>query len=295
MKEILKLTNDLVFKKFFTYGNDNNFLLSEFLSLVIGRKLEEVEILNPEINDAELTGKQIVMDLRVRTSDALINVEMQAYRQKDYIDRTLLYSTRNFAEFNLKSGDGYINTASGYTINILKHKLFSHPEYMSQYVLKEFDRNDMLSEKFKIFFFELDKVDKSHIDELLITNPIGDHDKLLLWLLLFKCETKGELDMLRTANYATMETATKRLIEISGDEKTRIYAEMREKAQADYDSAMYNQREEGKEEGLAEGKIIVATKLCHSKEELLDAVSLSEQECKEIFERRPDLIPDYWK
>ena len=41
---------------------------------------------------------------------------------------------------------------------------------------------------------------------------------------------------------------------ISEDEKTRTLAELREKAQADYESAMANQRREGWEEGIEEGQ-----------------------------------------
>lgn len=45
-KEILKLTNDLVFKSFFTYCNDYS-LLNEFVSLVIGRVFNDIQVINP--------------------------------------------------------------------------------------------------------------------------------------------------------------------------------------------------------------------------------------------------------
>ncbi len=287
--EILKLTNDLVFKQFFTYNNDYS-LLNEFVSLVIGRKLEDIQVINPEINDEDLAGKQIVMDLRIRTSDSLVNVEMQSYSQSDYIDRSLLYSTRHFTNNNLKCGDGYIKLSPAYTINILKHKLFSCSEYKSEFEFKECSRNENLSDKLKIFFLELSKVSKDQIDKEIISNPSKNCDKLLLWMLLFKCEKKGDLDMFYTTNYLTMHNAANRLETISEDEITRVRAEMREKAQADYASAMANQRAEGE----AFGAMLMASKLCHSKKELLEAVEYTEQECNTFFNQHPEIKPSYW-
>ena len=71
------------------------------------------------------------------------------------------------------------------------------------------------------------------------------------------------------------------------DETTRIRAEMREKAQADYASAMANQRAEGREERETLGAMLMASKLCHSKKELLEAVEHTEQECNTFFNQHP--------
>lgn len=301
-KEILKLTNDLVFKSFFTYGNDYS-LLNEFVSLVIGRVFNDIQVINPEINNADIAGKQIIMDLRVRTTDALVNVEMQSYAQKDYIDRALLYGTRHFANNNLKSGDGYIKTYPAYTINILSHKLFEYDEYKSEYELTEHTNKTCLSDKFKIFFLELSKIKKENIDSNIICNPKDDCDKLLLWLLLFKCEKKGDLDMFYTSNYTTINNAAKRLVSISEDEKTRTLAELREKAQSDYNSAMANQREEGREEerllSVLDYVKLLAT-FCTSKEMFLDKLKESrytEEDCMKAFSEHPEIKPAWydWK
>jgi predicted transposase/invertase (TIGR01784 family) len=307
-KDILKLTNDLVFKKFFTYKNDYS-LLGEFISLVIGQPAENVEVINPEIGDEDIAGKQIVMDLRVKTASNVVNVEMQSYSQKDYVDRALLYSTRNLANNNLNCGDGYIRLSSAYTINILKHRIFPCKEYMSEYGLRESLRGDLLSDKFKIFFFELSKISIADIPDSVIRDPKNDSDRLLLWLLLFKCEKEGDLRMFYSTNYQTMEQAAKRVVEISEDEKTRTVAEMREKAQMDYASAMFNQREEGLEEGIAKGLaqgigegiligvLSVLAKQCNSKADLLSEIepyNCSEEDCIRIFSERPELKPAYW-
>lgn len=281
-KDILKLTNDLVFKKFFTY-NDDYSLLNEFVSLVIGRHLEDIQVMNPEINDEEIAGKQIVMDLRIKTSNSLVNVEMQAYCQKDYIDRALLYSTRHFANNNLKCGDGYIKTFPAYTINILKHNLFKCSEYKSEFEFKEHNRNESLSDKIKIFFLELSKINKEQIDDISSAS-LSDCDKLLLWMLLFKCEEKGDLDMFYTTNYASINGAAKRLTAISEDEKTRVLAEMREKAQADYESAMANQREEGKFEQLKD-IILMWLKDGKSSKEIALLLHMADEEVEDIVEQ----------
>ena len=306
-KEILKLTNDLVFKRFFTYNNDYS-LLGEFLSLVTGHVYDEIQVINPEINDTDIAGKQIIMDIRVKSDSALVNIEMQSYSQSDYIDRSLLYSTRHFANNNIKCGDGYIKTSPAYTINVLKNKLFDCSEYKSVFELREQNRNELLSEKFKIFFLELSKLDDKLFRNL--SDPANNTDKLLFWLMLFKCEKKGDLDMFYTTNYHTMTTAADRLLLISEDEKTRVNAELREQAQADYASAMANQYAEGMTAGYNKGismgismgekrgvvKLIAG--LCGTKQAFLDMLKntdCSVEDCQLLFSECPELKPSYWE
>ena len=106
--------------------------------------------------------------------------------------------------------------------------------------------------------------------------------------------------MFYTSNYTTINNAAKRLVSISEDEKTRTLAELREKAQADYNSAMANQREEGREEerllSVLDYVKLLAT-FCTSKEMFLDKLKESrytEEDCMKAFSEHPEIKPAWY-
>lgn len=73
---------------------------------------------------------------------------------------------------------------------------------------------------------------------------------------------------------------------------------MREKAQADYASAMANQRAEGLVDEEKFGAMSIASKLFHSREELLEAVSdipCTEQDCITFFNQHLEIKPSCWE
>ena len=71
---------------------------------------------------------------------------------------------------------------------------------------------------------------------------------------------------------------------ITEDEKARVVAEMREKAQADYESAMANQREEGRQEAFNK-VIIMMLKNGKGVEEIAKDMDISIEKIKELEKR----------
>jgi len=108
----------------------------------------------------------------------------------------------------------------------------------------EHKRHEVLTEKFMIHFFELNKINKYSKNK-----PMDD------WLKLINAETEGELmDIQTTTLIPEIQETIVHLRTLNGDEKIRREAELREKRLHDEASSMQGAWREGKAEGLAEGK-----------------------------------------
>ena len=87
---LLDPKNDYVFKRIFAQRID---LLTDLVNVIRGRAepLLLTEVLNPNILPGEITGKEIVLDVRALDAQGrAINVEVQVSAQRDYPSRALL-------------------------------------------------------------------------------------------------------------------------------------------------------------------------------------------------------------
>lgn len=246
MREVLSAKLDIIFKKLFTENQD---LLQCFLCSILDIPFDDVEeltIINPEILPNDPEGKQGALDLKVNINDKIVNIELQLHNEGNFKDRSLFYWTKNFAD-ELKSGEDYIELKQTISINILNFNLFKCSEPYSEFALLETTRNEQLTDKCSILFFELKKIDKK----------INVSDRKLLWLQLINAETKEEFDMLEKTQEPAIRKAVIKLHEMSEDEKTKEIARSREKWLHDRVSALgYAKRTgmaEGMEKGLAKG------------------------------------------
>jgi len=78
---------------------------------------------------------------------------------------------------------------------------------------------------------------------------------LLLWLALFKAETKEELERIAELEVPIMEKAINAYHKITVSPEFRELERLRSRARHDQASALYHARNEGIKEGKAEGKI----------------------------------------
>ena len=93
---LLPLTSDFVFKA--VYGQNtpqSNAALRALLNLLLDRKddpIEWVHCENPFVISDHITGKETIMDIKVRLSSGqLIDLEMQVYHLKYFINRSIFY------------------------------------------------------------------------------------------------------------------------------------------------------------------------------------------------------------
>ena len=115
----------------------------------------------------------------------------------------------------------------------------------------EHKRHEVLTEKFMIHFFELNKINKYSKNK-----PMDD------WLKLINAETEGELmDIQTTTLIPEVQETIVHLRTLNGDEKIRREAELREKRLHDEASSIRGAWREGRAEGIQQNKYTTATSL----------------------------------
>ena len=123
---LLDPKNDYVFKRLFAQRID---LLTDLVNLVRGHTepLQLTEILNPHILPEDITGKQIVLDVRALDSRGRsIDVEVQVRAQRDYSARALYYLARSLVD-QIGESEAYGRLRSVIGVSILDFQLFREP------------------------------------------------------------------------------------------------------------------------------------------------------------------------
>ena len=251
LPEIVKLKLDIIFKRVFGDKKNKNIIIA-FLSdiLEIPRKnIKEVYIDNVELPPEYLGEKFSRLDLKLEVQDVndsenkIINIEMQVNSEPAFKERTLYYWSKMYSE-ELKSSEEYDSLKKTICINIINFNLFESLEYQSHFQILEKDRQELLTDKFSIYFFELKKVKKSQKGK-----PVED------WLNLKKKKKKEELMALElSTNIPEVKDVIVKVRELSSDEKLRRLAYYREKRLHDEANAINGSKKEGIKIGRAEGR-----------------------------------------
>ena len=168
---------------------------------------------------------------------------MQVNRDAAYKERTLFYWAKLYSD-DLRPGDEYGELKQTICINIINFNLFDCDDYHSHFRILESERNELLTDKFSIHFFELKKLSRSR-----------KHKRMEDWLNLINAETEDELmSIQQTTEIPEVQDTIVMLRQLSADEKIRQEVHYREKLLHDEATALCNARREGIEEGRAEGR-----------------------------------------
>ncbi|MCR5599522.1 MAG: Rpn family recombination-promoting nuclease/putative transposase [Ruminococcus sp.] len=271
-REIIPVTNDVMFKALFVNDDRDYALLRSFLSAALKiPKNEIVDILikNPELVPLAYEGKMTRLDILLTTSKHTINVEMQVASEEYYKERSLLYCARMYHD-ELHEGEDYGKLQPCIGIHILNFTLFpACPEYHSSFSMREDNRHEQLTDKMQLHYLELPKVLK-----VSDKNKPDENDELRLWMQLFKAKTEEELDLLNATNVTAIQQGVKAVRTLSEDEKIREYVRQREKAIQDYYSDMAVAESRGKAEGKAEEKTNLAIALLKRGKDTIEDISL---------------------
>ena len=167
----------------------------------------------------------------------LINVEVQVTDEKNMVERSLFYWSRLFSG-QLQDGNPYQKLERTICINLLDFDLLDTPEYHSCYVLKERDRNEILSDLFELHFIELNKIKN-------IKQATEIKTQLEAWLEFIKHpESQVSYELARQDE--TIREAKDELLVLSCNEQFRLYYEIRLKSLLDETSRLQTARDEGK-------------------------------------------------
>ena len=244
--ELVSPKIDVVFKKVF---GENKDILSKFLSDVLEMPdidPDDITVANQELVPDDTKGKFCRLDLKLKVKDDLINVEIQLRSQSDYRDRALFYWAKLFTS-ELESGKPYADLKKTITINILDFNLFEHEQYSCKVIPVIEETNEVFSDKFGIYFFELKKVSG-------LIDPKDQKNRKILWMQFLNAETKEAFDMINQTEVPEIRHAVNLVYDMSKDSVIRELVRTRERAMHDEASFLADARNEGKAEGRVEGR-----------------------------------------
>ncbi|THF65698.1 Rpn family recombination-promoting nuclease/putative transposase [Pseudothauera nasutitermitis] len=250
-RPLLDPRNDFVFKRLFSAAPD---LLADLINAVRADAppVEVVDILNPSIEPAELTGKFIVLDVLARdAAGRLYNVEMQVRRHAGWNARSAYYLARLLAG-QLNGGEDYTRLKPVIGIHLLDFTLFDEPA-QAHWCFELRDRRQpriLLGEELQLNVLELPKADR------LLAHS---HGVLADWVTWF--EHWQEDDRMRHITHEPVLQAQDYLDALSANDEARRLAFVRERALRDEKTELKVAREEGLAKGRMEGQSAVLLRL----------------------------------
>ena len=243
------MTNDYMFRMVLQRDKSTLInLISAVLDIPIS-EIQDAKIQNPVEVGRTISDKEYQMDILVLMNDnTYINIEMQVNREAAYKERTLFYWAKLYSE-DLESGADYSELSQTICVNIINFNLFDCDNYHSHFLLKEKERDEVMTDKLAIHFFELKKVGK-----------FKKNKRMEDWLTLINAETEGDLMALQqSTSIPEIQKTIVILREMSADEQIREEARRREKRLHDEATALNFAKKEGRAEGRAEGETAAFT------------------------------------
>ncbi|MBB1488664.1 Rpn family recombination-promoting nuclease/putative transposase [Oceanospirillum sediminis] len=243
---LLDPKNDYVFKRLFAEAPDLLVSLINDLRPDLPQ-VQEVEVLNPNIEASELTGKYIILDILAKDTDGQqYNVEMQVRRYNAWGQRSLYYLARMLSD-QLDAGREYHRLKAAVGIHLLDFDLFDEDQAQKEQAIWRFEMRDstqpdvLLGNELQLNIIELKKADRLGI----ASETLND------WITFF--EHWQEDALMATITHEPIKKAMDRIRQLSADDEEKRLALVRERALHDEATLMYEAREEGREEGLEEG------------------------------------------
>lgn len=247
MPTLLSPTNDYVFKRVFAEA-------PELLGALINDlrpdlpNITSVEILNPNIEPSELTGKYIILDVLARDAQGhCYNVEVQVRRYGAWHKRGLFYLARTLGG-QLGSGEDYGELRASVGLHLLDFDLFTATEAERQQALWRFEMRDETQPQVSLGnILQMNLVELNKADRLgLSPGP------LRAWITFFK-HWQEDLTM-AAITHEPVQQAMHRIRQLSADEEARRLAFVRERALHDEVSFLNEAKREGLEQGLEQGR-----------------------------------------
>ena len=239
--ELLKVTNDYVFKRIFgKKGNED--ITRSFIEAVTSEYYEDINLEDTPILERDLLeNKMGILDVKVVANEINdIDIEMQVTKSEHIAERILWYWAKMYAS-SIEKGEGYSSTKRAICIMIADFKVERLKEienYHTKWNIREGEKRDIiLTDKLEI-----------HIIELAKLKDKDSKEKLKEWCKFIKApESVGESTM------KEIKMAKEELNKISQDKKERRLAELREKAIMDEMAIRDSGYNDGKKEGIKEG------------------------------------------
>ena len=250
---------DIAFKRIFGV-EENKDLLMSFINSVVSEedKVADLTILNPYNPQNFANDKLSILDVKARGENGkLFNIEIQIANEGDYDKRALFYWAKLYTE-QLQSGEDYSKLAKAIGIHILNfHSITGDDKYHNCFHVTEKDTGKRYFKDLELHTIELDKFE-SNVEQLqdLIAKIKSALDVWLAFLTKHQLINKDALPPALN-NHELNHDLKKALgvLEIMNLTKEEQYAyEDREKWLRIEANTLKKAKEEGIEEGIAEGR-----------------------------------------
>ncbi len=213
------LTNDYLFRAVF---QTNQKALKGLICALLHLQQEEVHTLtisNPIDLGKSIYDKEIILDIKLILNDhSTINIEMQVNNERNWTDRSLVYTCRTFGRLN--KGEAYINVKPVIHIGLLDFELFpAYPEFYATYQFLNVKNCNKYSDKLTVSVVNLNRIELATEED----RAYG----IDYWARLFKSTTWEEIKVLAEKNSSILEAANA-MYDFTSDEVIREHCEMRE-------------------------------------------------------------------
>lgn len=238
--------SDVIFKILFGSQKHPKLLIHLLNSIVETKSpIKKVDVEQTELTPDFLSQKGVRLDILATTdSGEKINIEIQKKDEHNMRERSLFHWSKIFSGQAVVS-EKYENLKRTVCINILAFRLFEDDRYWHKNLLMDTQTKEKLTDLLEIHFLELKKIKKRPPD-----SPI------LFWLEFID---NPESEKIKKMYHLTpvYEEAKKAYEEVIADPAVREMLRIREKAEMDYNSAIFRATEEGEKRGLkkAEKKV----------------------------------------
>ncbi len=243
--ELLKPTNDYVFKRIFGQKKNSDILKDLLQAILPNWNIKNVEPRQEvQLETDFITDKVCRLDILATLDDGTkVDVEMQMRNYNDIEARSLFYTTREYHQ-SLENGQDYIELPKSIGIWISNFNVFNDEGPFHEIVrLRRDYENQIFTDKIEMHYLQLPKF-KQKCKRI--------SNKLEEWLTFISFENMEELKMIENEK---VKKAEEELEYLSGDEAERRIAYLRETAEIDRKFAMTAARDQGRVEGRSEGKI----------------------------------------
>jgi predicted transposase/invertase (TIGR01784 family) len=244
---------DLVFSMLFG-AEQNRRLLVAFLNDVLkpSTPIVFVEVLPTRPETTDIEGKMIFLDLRVRlASGEQIDVEMQTRKHAALRARVLMYWGRMYTG-QLQRGDTYSGLKRCVVILITSFRELPGPGYHSVFQVRERTTGELLTDHLELHVLELPKLQDGGAG--------AGEPALSRWCRFLSAETDEQLRALAMQD-TILNEAKDALEQMSADPDARERAERRllELRLLEQDALLL--REQGRQEGRQEQKLVTLRRL----------------------------------
>ena len=242
--ELLKPTNDYVFKRIFGQKKNSDILKDLLQAILPNWNIKNVEPKQEvQLETNLITDKVCRLDILATLDDGTrVDIEMQMKNYNDIEARSLFYTTREYHQ-SLETGQSYIEIPKSIGIWILNFNVFNDEGPFHEIVrLRRDYENKIFTDKIEMHYLQLPKFKQKC---KRISNKLDE------WLAFISLENMEELRMIENEK---VKKAEEELEYLSGDEAERRIAYLRETAELDRRFAMTGARDQGRREGKIVGR-----------------------------------------